>query len=48
MKKAYFEPELTLIALDSEEVLTASGDNDAPFVSVGKDTWIDKGWSQYY
>lgn len=48
MKKVYFEPKLILVPLESEDILTASGDNDAPFVSVGKGTWIDDGWSGYY
>ena len=48
MKKTYLEPRLLLVLLESDDVLTASGDNDAPFISIGKDTWIDQGWSQYY
>ena len=48
MKKNYIEPEALLLCLAADDVLTASGDNDAPFISVGKDTWIDDGWSGYY
>ena len=49
MKKLYSQPTLVLISLECDDVLTmSSGDNDAPFVSVGKDTFIDKGWGGYY
>ena len=48
MKKEYVEPQLSVILLECDDVLTASGDNDAPFISVGKGTWIDDGWSGYY
>ena len=48
MKKNYIEPEASLILLADDDILTASGDNDAPFISVGRDTWIDNGWSGYY
>ena len=49
MKKDYLEPKLTLVLLENEDVLTlSSGDNDAPFISVGGNTWIDDGWSGYY
>ena len=48
MKRKYLEPQFEIIVLASDDVLTASGDNDAPFISVGKETWIDDGWSQYY
>ena len=48
MGKNYIEPEFSLIYLADEDVLTISGDNDAPFISVGKDTWIDDSWGGYY
>ena len=49
MKKTYNEPELLLITLDDADVLTASGDNDAPFISIGGGSGLgDKGWSNYY
>ena len=49
MKKTYNEPELLFITLDNTDVLTASGDNDAPFISIGGGSGLgDKGWSNYY
>ena len=49
MKKAYSVPELCLITLENTDVLTASGDNDAPFISIGGGSGLgDKGWSNYY
>ena len=48
MKKNYMEPSVSLICLAEDDVLTASGDNDAPFISVGKGTLVDNGWSGYY
>ena len=49
MNKNYLEPQLEIILLSHDDVLTASsGDNDAPFISVGGGTWIDDGWSKYY
>ena len=49
MKKTYIEPTFLLIELDGTDVLTASGDNDAPFISIGGGSGLgDKGWSNYY
>ena len=49
MKKNYLEPQILCVLFEDEDVLTASsGDNDAPFISVGGGTWIDDGWSKYY
>ena len=49
MKKNYTNPELLLVTLENTDVLTASGDNDAPFISIGGGSGLgDKGWSDYY
>ncbi len=47
-KKEYLEPQLFVLILEDEDVLTASGDNDAHFMSVGGNTWIDDDRSNYY
>ena len=46
MKKNYIEPEALLLCLAADDVLTASGDNDAPFQLP--DITEDDGWSGYY
>ena len=46
MKMIYQSPELSYIALSTDDILTASGDNDAPFIK--NDNLIDDGWSKYY
>ncbi|MBQ9773258.1 MAG: hypothetical protein IJW30_01185 [Clostridia bacterium] len=49
MKKTYQTPALLLIALQNEDVLTVSGDNDAPFVKKNNsDDLINNGWSGFY
>lgn len=46
MKKQYSEPKCEYVLLSCEDVLTASGDNDAPFIK--SDKLVDSGWSQFY
>ena len=48
MKKNYIEPNILLVRLAAKDVLTMSGDNDAPFIGGGKDPEIDNGWSGYH
>lgn len=46
MKKNYSEPDILFVCLAKEDVLTMSGDNDAPFLGGGNDG--ENGWSGYY
>ena len=48
MARTYIEPDVLVVYLVKDDVLTVSGDNDAPFISVGKSTLVDNGWSGYY
>ena len=46
MKQSYEQPRVDLLLLGAYDVLTMSGDNDAPFIDAGgKD---DDGWSGYH
>ena len=46
MKKQYSEPKCECVLLDGRDILTVSGDNDAPFIKGDK--LVDNGWSQFY
>ncbi len=49
MKKTYGEPWISIVQLPKDDILTMSGDNDAPFVGGNSnDAAENEGWGRYY